>query len=157
MKSGVSFSGMLARIWTRLCYGVRHFAAGFRGNQNEYFRQRLGRTAEEAVARHLRRKGYRILERNFSCTGGEIDLIVFRDGIVVFVEVRSVTEPSGLDPLATVTAAKQHRLLRAAQHYVTLRALRRENVVLRFDVVGVRRTSSGEIHEITHIEDAFGA
>jgi putative endonuclease len=112
--------------------------------------------AEEAVARYLQRKGYTILERNFSCVSGEIDIIAFRDGAVAFVEVRSVTEPAGLDPLQTVTPAKQRRLVRAAQHYISLRDLRKENVELRFDVVGVRRTSAGRIHEINHVENAFG-
>lgn len=147
----------VGRLWYWICSTVRKLGGGLPSRPDEYFRHRRGRTAEEAVARYLRKKGYRILERNFRCTGGEIDLIVFQDGLIAFVEVRSVTEPSGLDPLLTVTTVKQRHLLRAAQHYITLRELRGENVVLRFDVVAVRRTSAGRINEITHIEDAFGA
>jgi putative endonuclease len=157
MKPDSVARSVVGRLWHWICRTVRTLRGRLPGRPYEYFRHRRGRTAEEAVARYLRKKGYRILERNFRCTGGELDLIVFQDGVIAFVEVRSVTEPAGLDPLLTVTTAKQRHLLRAAQHYITLRELHGENVVLRFDVVAVRRTSAGRINDITHIENAFGA
>lgn len=114
-----------------------------------------GRRAEEAAAKHLKNHGYRILERNFSCSRGELDLVAFREGTVAFVEVRSRTRPALLDPLATVTRAKQRRIIRAARRFATLRSLRRDELVLRFDVVAVIFSSDGRVEELRHVENAF--
>jgi putative endonuclease len=96
-----------------------------------------------------------VLERNFRCTEGEIDLVVFRSGAVAFVEVRSRAEPVGLDPLLTVTRAKQRRIIRAAHRYAAQRRLQDEDVVMRFDVITVRYSPDGKPTNIQHIEDAF--
>ncbi len=132
---------------------LKHLLA--RGQTSETPQRRLGRRAEGEAARFLKKKGYRILERNFRCREGEIDLVVFKSGVVAFVEVRSRTEPVGLDPLYTVTRRKQQRLIRAAQQYMSLRDLHGEDVVLRFDVVALRYARSGTVAQITHIEGAF--
>jgi len=115
----------------------------------------LGHKAEGEAARHFRSKGYRILERNFSCKQGEIDLIVFKDGVVAFVEVRSRTEPAAPDPLYSVNRTKQRRIVRAGQVYVSRHALWREDVTLRFDVVAIRYDEEGKLTGVEHIEDAF--
>ena len=118
-------------------------------------RQALGKRAEDRAARFLRQQGYRILERNFHCPQGEIDLIAFRDGVIAFTEVRARTEPVGLDALATVTELKRRRLIRAAHAYVSFHNLTQENVDFRFDVISLRYASDGTLLQVEHIPGAF--
>ena len=119
-------------------------------------RQAVGARGERVAALYLGRQGYTILERNFTTTLGEIDLIAFRDGVIAFVEVRSLTAPGMLDPLETVTRRKQQRVIRAAQQYASLHALAEENVELRFDVVSVVFEKGKRGSDVRHVEGAFG-
>lgn len=97
-------------------------------------KQRLGRLGEDAALAHLARHGLALVERNFRCKGGELDLIM-RDGeALVFVEVR---RRSGLihgGAAASITPAKQRRMVLAAQVY--LLGLKRLPPC-RFDVVAI--------------------
>ena len=118
-------------------------------------RGKLGRKGERAAARFLEGQGYTVLERNFRTGRGEIDLIVFRDGALAFVEVRSQTQPAPIDPLYTITRRKQGRIIKAAQAYCTARGPLPPDAVLRFDVVTVRFGRDGTEQGIQHVEDAF--
>ena len=120
-------------------------------------RAAVGRRGEDAAARLLKGKGYKILERNYRTVRGEIDLIVFRDGIVAFVEVRSQTQPAEMDPVYTVTPRKQARVIHAACAYLSERAPLPPNALLRFDVITVRFAPNGSRQDIRHIESAFEA
>ncbi|WP_428267480.1 YraN family protein [Haliangium sp.] len=106
-----------------------------------------GQRGEDRAVEYLRAQGYHIVERNYRCRAGEID-IVARDGdALVFVEVRTRAGGERGSALETVTAAKQRRLARVAEAYL---ALRRPSMgACRFDVVGI---TAGEI---TLIRDAF--
>ena len=138
------------RRWVRRVAGLLR-----RGTGGEAHRQKLGPRAELEATRHLQQNGYKILERNFRATHGEVDLVVFKDGTVVFVEVRSRTEPAEPDPLYSVTGKKQKRVIRAAQSYVNRAGLWREDVQLRFDVVAIRYDQEGNLTGLQHIQDAF--
>jgi putative endonuclease len=100
-----------------------------------------GRAGEDLALRHLASQGLRLLERNYrvargpSRRGGEIDLILCdRDGTLVFVEVRVRRQGSAGGAAASVGAAKQARIVYAAQHYLAgLEAL----PPCRFDVLAV--------------------
>ncbi|NLW50806.1 MAG: YraN family protein [Candidatus Brocadiaceae bacterium] len=120
-------------------------------------RAALGRRGEQAAARLLRRTGYRILERNFRTPRGEIDLVAFRRGTLVFVEVRSQTQPAPFDPIYTITPQKQARVVRAAHAYLAGHAGRHPDTALRFDVVTVLFAPDGARQEIRHVEGAFEA
>jgi len=102
------------------------------------------------AAAYLRGKGFRILERNFRCRLGEIDIIARQGDCLVFVEVR--TRSSARCGLAqeSITARKVSRLRRLAQVYLAQRSFGRLNV--RFDVVAVNCAGKPRI---THIENAF--
>ncbi len=97
-------------------------------------RRAVGRRGERAAARHLKRQGYRILERNYATRRGEVDIVAFRYGVLAFVEVRSQTEPVLIDPVVTVTRAKQLRVIKAAQAYCT-----RHGLPPRADIPALRR------------------
>ncbi|PKN55728.1 MAG: YraN family protein [Deltaproteobacteria bacterium HGW-Deltaproteobacteria-14] len=101
-------------------------------------RQRLGRKGERRAARFLRRHEMRIVERNWRCPQGELDIIA-RDGdAVVIVEVRTSSgEGFAGGPVWTVGPDKQRRLIRLARLW--LRQTRWRPASVRFDVVAVRR------------------
>ena len=108
-----------------------------------------GALAEETAAEFLKARGLRLLERNYSCRFGEIDLIM-RDGrTLVFVEVRYRRNKSFGGAIESITAAKREKLLRAARHYM---AATQEFPACRFDAVLL----SGDTQELEWIENAFG-
>ena len=99
-------------------------------------RKQLGSQGEDAVAAALERRGYRILERQYHCRWGEIDLIVWDPrGILCFVEVKSRTKTQFSTPREAVTPAKQRRLRNAASWYLAQTGL--EEPPCRFDVAEV--------------------
>ena len=111
----------------------------------------LGSGGERAAADFLSGRGYHILERNFRCRGGEIDLIALDGSVLVFVEVKVRRTLSRGAPIEAVTALKQARVRRAAQEYLTFcgRVFQR----IRFDVISVMKTAKNT--DITHLKAAF--
>ena len=111
----------------------------------------LGSGGERAAADFLVARGYHILERNFRCRGGEVDLIALDGGVLVFVEVKVRRTLSRGAPIEAVTAVKQARVRRAAQEYLTFcgRVFHR----IRFDVMSVMKTARNT--DITHLKAAF--
>lgn len=98
-------------------------------------RQLLGAQGERAAEKFLRRKRYTIVARNYRCSMGEVDLVALDRSTVVFIEVKTRTQPGFGSPLEAVDARKQRQIQRAAQHYLTTNRLHDRNA--RFDVVGV--------------------
>jgi putative endonuclease len=107
----------------------------------------LGAVAEARAAEFLQRKDYRVVDRNWTCRGGEIDLVCFDGDTLVFVEVRARADARHGTPLETVVDLKRRRLIRAAEIYLHVK--KRQDCACRFDVVAV----TGET--IEHVEDAF--
>ena len=114
----------------------------------------LGDFGEERAARYLRRRGYRIVERNFRCRQGEIDIIAERRGFLVFVEVKLRRDERFAEAREFVNAAKQRRILTAAQLWL---AQHESELQPRFDVIEVYAPAGekGPLR-IEHLEDAFG-
>ena len=81
-------------------------------------KQVAGQAGEDAALEHLRKSGLRLVERNFRCKAGEIDLIMQDGSALVFVEVRKRSNPHFGGAAASVTWQKQRRLIRAAQFYL---------------------------------------
>jgi putative endonuclease len=108
-----------------------------------------GAEAEALAAAFLERRGLRVLERNYRCRLGEIDLIA-RDGdTTVFVEVRQRASGAFGGAAASITAKKRMRLLRAARFYLSrLKAM----PACRFDALLIE----GDPPRIDWIRDAFG-
>ena len=111
----------------------------------------LGRFGEEEAAKYLRRHGYRIVETNYSCRFGEIDLIAETKDCVVFVEVKSRRDAHFAQAREFVTAAKQRRLTATAGLWLAQNPTDKQP---RFDVVEVY-CENGIVHSIQHIENAF--
>lgn len=118
-------------------------------------RQALGEAGEDRALRHLQRQGLELVQRNYrvargpSARGGEIDLVMTdRDGTLVFVEVRHRDDRAHGGAAASITPAKQRRLVHAARCY--LNALP-EWPPCRFDVVAI----DGD--ELVWLQAAFDA
>jgi putative endonuclease len=95
----------------------------------------LGGFGENRAALHYRARGYELLERNWRCPAGEIDLICTRGAVLVVCEVKARTGSVNGHPLEAVTAAKQRRLRRLAAIYLQQQGRRWTDV--RFDVAAV--------------------
>ncbi|MDP4916940.1 MAG: YraN family protein [Haliea sp.] len=97
--------------------------------------QTQGRHYEDIAAHWLQARGWRILQRNFRCKVGEIDIIAL-DGVqLVFVEVRSRSNPRFASAAASVDRRKQQKLLRTANVFLQRNACWQGNSC-RFDVLG---------------------
>ena len=104
-------------------------------------RKQLGARGEQLVAKHLERLGWRVLQINFRCPQGEIDLIAEEpqaDGkTLVFVEVKTRQGKSHGAPIESVDARKRRRLYSVAQVYLGILAVGGEEPSCRFDVAEV--------------------
>lgn len=108
----------------------------------------IGTAYEEKAAEYLRRKGYTIVNQNFRCRMGEIDLIARQDTILVFVEVKYRKTASFGYPEEAVSFSKQRTIRKVAEYFLVTEHLPMDTEC-RFDVVAIL----GE--EIRHIENAF--
>jgi putative endonuclease len=107
--------------------------------------QDKGQQGEDAALVHLTRQGLKLVERNFRCAGGELDLIM-RDGdCLVFVEVRRRRSKAFGGAAASITPTKQRRLVHAAQTFL-LRYPRLPPC--RFDVIAI---DAGEIEWLKNV------
>ncbi|MCZ2399111.1 MAG: YraN family protein [Phycisphaerae bacterium] len=115
-------------------------------------RDQLGLQGEQLAERFLRSRGCRVIARRFRTAAGELDLVVREGATLVFVEVKTQSDRTLLDPCERVTRGKQRRLGRAARSFVARH--RCENLPCRFDVVSVVIDDSGAT-SIEHHPDAF--
>lgn len=107
--------------WRRLVAGIN--------------RQALGRAGEDLALAHLQSHGLRLVQRNFRCRRGEIDLIMQDGEQLIFVEVRARQHASHGGAAASVTGKKQQKLIITAQYYLQRYANRPPRC--RFDVVAI--------------------
>ncbi len=112
----------------------------------------LGRRGEQIAARHLESRGLSILDRNWRCPQGEID-IVARDGVeVVFVEVKTRAGLGYGHPLESITTVKLARLRRLAAAWCEAHPGRHERI--RIDAIAVIAPAGGPV-QVEHLERVF--
>jgi putative endonuclease len=102
----------------------------------------LGRQGEQLAAEYLQRAGLRILDRNWRCAEGEIDIVAADRRVLVVCEVKTRSGTRYGTPLEAITRQKRSRLRRLAVRWVVAHGLLFDEV--RVDVVGVLRSASGE-------------
>jgi putative endonuclease len=117
-------------------------------------RRETGARGEKLAAGHLKKRGYRIVETNYRCRDGEIDIVARKKDCMVFVEVRTKTTSEFGMPEESVTPAKQARMRRAAIRYV--QAHRGLPEAWRIDFVAVELDRTGKATRIEVIENAVG-
>lgn len=108
-----------------------------------------GSFGEKLAVQFLKKKGYKILEKNFTTDIGEIDIIAVDGSQVVFVEVKTrLDDRMGL-PAEAVEYRKQSKISKVASQYIKKHQL--YSISSRFDVVDIQLSDN----KITHYEDAF--
>jgi putative endonuclease len=120
-----------------------------------WWRRWFGTRSERAAARFLRRQGWRILVRNYSCPLGELDLVALEGHCIVFVEVRSTGNDDTERPAFSVDPAKQKRLTALALYF--LRQKRLLDRPARFDVLAISWPDGQREPRIVHHRTAFEA
>jgi len=115
-------------------------------------RTKLGNWGEDLAHRMLREKGYAILDTNYRCRWGEIDIVAQEGDEIVFVEVRTRSSSVYGSPEESVTRAKVRRLVATALDYLQTQggAL----VSWRIDLVAVRTSRTGNSPRIDHLRHA---
>ncbi|MGO4531368.1 YraN family protein [Paenibacillus sp. 2TAF8] len=117
-------------------------------------RQQKGKIGEEEACRWLLGQGYCILQQNWRCRSGEVDIIASFEDLLIFVEVRSRSSNSGFGtPQESVDQRKMLQVRSTAAVYMQMSGEHRRQI--RFDVIGVIINHLGEIISVNHLENAF--
>lgn len=116
-----------------------------------YYKQQIGRSGEDIAAKYLMQNGYTILERNFNCWQGEIDIIAVDKQEIVFVEVKTRRNRRYGFAVEAVNDIKKKHLWKAVEYYVYSRNL--QNEFIRIDVIEVYLNN--ENIKINHIKKAI--
>ncbi len=114
-------------------------------------RQRLGAFGEEVAVRRLQELGYRVLERNYRCPIGEIDIVAMDGEVLAFVEVRTRRGNRMGTPEESVGLRKRRKMIEAAQTYVAERGYQGE---WRLDVAAVVLDAQGRLERCEVIANA---
>ncbi len=120
-------------------------------------KQRVTGNIGEALAlKYLKKKGYKILERNYVALGNEVDIIAMGDGHLVFVEVKTriLSTLGGMQarPAEAVNAKKQLSIIKVAEYYS---AYLKEKPRIRFDIIEVYLDENKKPARIEHLAGAF--
>lgn len=110
--------------------------------------RQVGTKWEEKAVEYLKGKGYVILETNYRCRFGEIDIIAMYDKMICFIEVKYRSGKMYGDAVEAVTLSKQRVIRKTAQNYLVFK-IKDENISCRFDVIGF----DGD--KVMHIQNAF--
>lgn len=113
-----------------------------------YARHILGKRGEDEAVKYLENKGYKVIERNFLCRQGEIDVIALDNDYIVFVEIKARTSTDYGLPSESVTNRKIKHITKAIQYYLYKRNLEKENI--RIDVIEMY--ANGDNFNINHIK-----
>jgi putative endonuclease len=117
-------------------------------------RQQFGRAAEEVAARHLQRRGWRVLGRNVRVGRGELDIIARRGDVLAFVEVKARRSDTFGSPEDAVSPRKRRQVARLAELWLAARPWALERVAdVRFDIVAVDATTVPAT--VRHLPGAF--
>ena len=115
-------------------------------------RMQRGAEAESVAQDYLEMRGLKVVERNYRCRVGELDLVLTDNEMLVIAEVRFRSNTGFASPQETVDRKKQAKLIRATQHFLQSRPALRQYPV-RFDVVAV--SGLGKANEVNWIKHAF--
>ena len=116
-----------------------------------YIKQEIGKLGEDIAEHYLKQKGYKILDRNFECRQGELDIIATDKNEIVFIEVKTRTSNRYGYPSEAVNKIKQKHMLQTIKYYLYIRNLSDEFV--RIDVIEVYIKDN--VYKVNHIKQAL--
>ena len=119
-------------------------------------KRRLGNIGERYAQKHLKKNGYKILEKNYVAIDTEIDIIAENKEAIAFIEVKTRTEGSQSlyepRPSSSITPEKQRKIISAAKYYLATKDVKKH---VRLDVIEVYVTDKQKKSRIVHMENAF--
>ena len=115
-------------------------------------RKETGNLGEKIAAEHLKKQGYRILETNYHCRYGEIDIVARHREYLVFIEVRTKTNLNYGTPEESITETKMDHLRMAANRYIQERGYKKD--LWRIDIVLIELNKENKPNRIEIIENA---
>ncbi len=118
-----------------------------------YEKQSIGKLGERLAGSYLEKNSYKILDRNFNCMQGEIDIVAYDviNNEVVFVEVKTRTNFNYGFPSEAVNNLKQKHMLNSARYYLYCKKM--DNVYVRFDVIEV--VINEHVYKLNHLKDVI--
>ena len=120
-----------------------------------YIKKEIGKIGEDLATSYLIKEKYKIIQRNFICRQGEIDIIA-HDTIkkeLVFIEVKTRTNNKYENPSESVNESKQKHIYKSAEYFVYKNRL--EKMQIRFDIIEININILKKIYKINHIDNAF--
>lgn len=117
-----------------------------------YFKQEYGKEGEDFAAKYLEENGYKILERNFACKRGEIDIIALQHNQIIFIEIKTRTSIKYGLPSEAVTETKLKHLYGSAEYYLVTRNLYNK-IDTRIDVIEVYK--KGNDYRLNHLQQVI--
>jgi putative endonuclease len=119
-------------------------------------KRKIGDRGEEAAAKYLKSRGYRILGRNYRKKWGELDIVAAFRKNIVFVEVKTRRRGANFFPAQNVNYLKQQRLIRAAKTWLAENRIPPE-ILWQIDVVVVEIDAGGVMNGIEHLQNCVWA
>lgn len=116
-----------------------------------YGRHVIGKKGENIAVEYILQNEYEIIERNFSCRQGEIDIIARDREEYVFIEVKTRTNRNYGEPIDAITSFKKKHIIKSIEYYLFLRRL--EHVFVRIDVIEIYQKENR--YYINHIKNAI--
>ncbi|MEE0858863.1 MAG: YraN family protein [Acutalibacteraceae bacterium] len=122
-------------------------------NKEKTEKRKTGDIGENFTCEYLLKLGYKILDRNYSCRYGELDIVAVNNTHIAFVEVKTRHENPMIRPCLAVDKRKQIKIMRVAYLYLKAKKLKLQP---RFDIAEVYlKNNSDELHHINYIKNAF--
>ena len=120
-----------------------------------YIKKEIGYLGEELATKYLKEKNYEIIQRNFICRQGEIDIIALdkTKKELVFIEVKTRTNNKYGNPSESVNENKQKHIYRTAEYYTYKNKL--DKMLIRFDIIEININITRKTYKLNHIYKAF--
>ena len=146
---------MLRKLENKYCVGDG-FPVPY-GEIMEKYNKILGNYGEDVANKFLKKNKYKIIEKNYSCKFGEIDIIAKDKNILVFVEVKSRTNEKYGTPALAVNYYKQKNIIKTAKHYIMENKLQNELEAVQKELESCKNATTVEIanHQKIPSEMAF--
>ncbi len=116
--------------------------------------QEFGKFGERISAQYLVKNGFRIVETNYRCFEGEVDIIAEKEDLLIIVEVKSRQKIDSDETLLSITKSKQRKISRATADFMEKNQQFSEHFI-RFDIITVIKAPHYDEYIITHYDDAF--
>lgn len=117
------------------------------------YNKSIGNYGEDLATKFLIEKGYKIEKRNFRCKFGEVDLIIKRDNILAFVEVKTRFSSDFGRGFDSINFIKRKKIINVSSYYLTI--TKSTDFFIRFDSIEINFLNNNLNYEITYLEDSF--